>query len=52
LTIAPRLRNPGGPKALYAQDAVAETPDQGTITGRDQIVAYLGEFSAAFPDAA
>ena len=39
-------------KALYAQDAVAETPDQGTITGRDQIAAYLGEFSAAFPDAA
>jgi ketosteroid isomerase-like protein len=39
-------------KALYAQDAVAETPDQGTITGRDEIAAYLGEFSAAFPDAA
>ena len=39
-------------KALYAQDAVAETPDEGTITGRDQIAAYLGEFSAAFPDAA
>jgi ketosteroid isomerase-like protein len=38
-------------KALYAQDAVAETPDQGTITGRDQIAAYLGEFSAAVPDA-
>ena len=38
-------------KALYAQDAVAETPDQGTITGRDQIAAYLGEFGAAFPDA-
>lgn len=38
-------------KALYAPDAVAETPDQGTITGRDQIAAYLGEFSAAFPDA-
>ena len=37
-------------KALYAQDAVAETPDQGTISGRDQIAAYLGEFSAAFPD--
>ena len=36
-------------KALYAEDAVAETPDQGTITGRDQIAAYLGEFSAAFP---
>jgi ketosteroid isomerase-like protein len=39
-------------KAVYAQDAVVETPDQGTITGRDRIAAYLGEFSAAFPDAA
>ena len=38
-------------KALYAPDAVAETPDQGTIRGRDQIVAYMGEFAAAFPDA-
>ena len=38
-------------KGLYAQDAVAETPDQGTITGRDQIAAYLAEFGTAFPDA-
>ena len=37
-------------KALYAQDAVAEAPDQGTITGRDQIAAYFCEFVAAFPD--
>jgi ketosteroid isomerase-like protein len=38
-------------KALYAPDAVAETPDQGTIRGRDQIAAYMGEFATAFPDA-
>ena len=38
-------------KALYAPEAVAETPDQGTISGRDEIVAYLGEFLRAFPDA-
>jgi steroid delta-isomerase-like uncharacterized protein len=38
-------------KALYAPDAVAETPDQGTIRGRDAIAAYLAEFGAAFPDA-
>ena len=25
-------------KALYAPNAVAETPDQGTISGRDQIL--------------
>jgi ketosteroid isomerase-like protein len=38
-------------KALYAQDAVAETPDQGTITGGDQVAAYMAEFATAFPDA-
>jgi ketosteroid isomerase-like protein len=38
-------------KALYAPDAVAETPDQGTIRGRDHIAAYMGEFATAFPDA-
>lgn len=38
-------------KSLYAPDAVAETPDQGTVPGRDQIAAYLGEFATAFPDA-
>ena len=37
--------------ALYAPDAVAETPDQGTIRGRDQIAAYMTEFATAFPDA-
>ena len=37
-------------KGLYAQDAVAETPDQGAITGRGQIAAYLAEFGTAFPD--
>ena len=35
-------------KALYAQDAVAETPDQGTISGRDQIAAYLGSSARRF----
>ena len=40
-----------GLKALYAPDAVAETPDQGTIRGRGQIAAYMGEFATAFPDA-
>jgi ketosteroid isomerase-like protein len=38
-------------KALYAPDAVAETPDQGTLNGADAIAAYLGEFLVAFPDA-
>ena len=40
-----------GLKALYAPDATAETADQGTITGRDAVVAYLGGFVTAFPDA-
>lgn len=38
-------------KQLYAPDAVAETPDQGTISGRDEVVAWTLEFLAAFPDA-
>src|SRR4051794_19684473 len=38
-------------KGLYASDAVVQTPDQGTIRGRDAIAAYLAEFGSAFPDA-
>jgi ketosteroid isomerase-like protein len=38
-------------KAVYAPDAVAETPDQGTINGRDGIAEYLDGFVKAFPDA-
>lgn len=38
-------------KALYAPNAVAETPDQGALTGPDAIAEYLGEFLVAFPDA-
>src|SRR5215210_1796935 len=36
---------------LYAPDAVAETPDQGTVSGRDQVVDWALEFLASFPDA-
>lgn len=38
-------------KSLYAPDAVIETPDQGTLRGRDAIASYVGELMAAFPDA-
>jgi ketosteroid isomerase-like protein len=34
----------------YAEDAVAVTPDQGEITGRDAIAEYLRQFADAFPD--
>ena len=51
VTAAVMSGDPDALKALYAPDAVAETPDQGTIRGRDQIAAYMGEFAAAFPDA-
>jgi ketosteroid isomerase-like protein len=37
--------------ACYRDDAVAVTPDQGQIVGRDGIVEYLGHFIEAFPDA-
>lgn len=35
---------------LYAENAVASTPDQGEISGREAIVAYLRSFGEAFPD--
>ena len=36
---------------LYAADAVAVTPDQGELRGREQCVQYLSQFLDAFPDA-
>ena len=51
VTAAVMSGDPDALKALYAPNAVAETPDQGTIRGRDQIAAYMGEFAVAFPDA-
>ena len=38
-------------RALYADDAVAETPDVGRLTGGSAIVNYLMSFRRAFPDA-
>jgi ketosteroid isomerase-like protein len=37
-------------RGLYAEEAVIETPDQGTITGRDAIVEWISGFQKAFPD--
>jgi ketosteroid isomerase-like protein len=37
-------------RELYAPDAVAETPDQGTLRGRDAIIGYMSEFVVAMPD--
>jgi ketosteroid isomerase-like protein len=39
-----------GMKAIYAPEAIAETPDQGTIKGQDGIVAWFSQFTTAFPD--
>ena len=36
--------------AVYADDAVAVTPDEGELKGRDEIVRYLGGFLSAIPD--
>ncbi len=35
---------------VYAEDAVAESPDAGRLVGRDAIADYLLGFSQAFPD--
>ncbi len=37
-------------RSLYAENASIETPDQGTLSGRDAIVGWLGAFQKAFPD--
>jgi ketosteroid isomerase-like protein len=37
-------------RSLYADDAVIETPDLGTISGPDAIVEWNGAFRTAFPD--
>src|SRR5688500_19124814 len=34
----------------YSTDAVAVTPDQGEISGRDAIAEYMRQFSDSFPD--
>jgi ketosteroid isomerase-like protein len=36
---------------LYAENAVAVTPDQGEIVGRERIVEWHKQFMDAFPDA-
>jgi len=36
--------------AAYAGDAVATTPDEGELKGRDEIVRYLGGLLDAIPD--
>ncbi|MBK5308205.1 MAG: nuclear transport factor 2 family protein [Frankiaceae bacterium] len=34
---------------LYAEDAVADTPDEGRLVGRDAVADYLAGFARAFP---
>lgn len=36
--------------ATYAEDAVAVTPDEGELKGRDEIARYLGGLLSAIPD--
>jgi ketosteroid isomerase-like protein len=38
-------------QAVYAPDAVIETPDAGSISGQDAVIEYLLQFAEAFPDA-
>jgi ketosteroid isomerase-like protein len=35
---------------VYAEDAVAVTPDEGELKGRNEIVRYLGGLLSAIPD--
>ncbi|MFP5317304.1 MAG: ester cyclase [Acidimicrobiia bacterium] len=36
--------------AAYAPDAIAVTPDEGELKGREEIARYLGAFLTAIPD--
>ena len=36
---------------LYAEDAVAQTPDEGEVRGRDNIVEYWRQMTEAVPEA-
>jgi ketosteroid isomerase-like protein len=38
-------------EAVYAPDAVIETPDAGRLSGQDAVIDYLLGFEKAFPDA-
>ena len=44
-------KNPEAAARLYGPDAVAITPDQGELTGREQIAQYIKQLTDAFPDA-
>lgn len=34
----------------YAEDAVAVTPDEGELRGRERIAEYMSQFGGSFPD--
>ena len=40
----------GALEGLYAPDAVADTPDEGRLEGRDAVLAWMRTFSTAFSD--
>lgn len=49
-TAAITARDPQAVAACYAADAVAITPDEGEIPGREAISKYLTQLGEAFPD--
>ncbi len=52
LTAAVTAKDSATLAACYAVDAVAITPDEGEVSGRDAIGTYLLQFGEAFPDLA
>ncbi len=51
LTAAVMAKDMEAAAECYAEDAVAETPDAGTLRGREAIVDWHRAFVVAFPDA-
>lgn len=45
-----KIKDLGSVAEVYATDAVAVTPDQGEITGRESIVEWYRQALEAFPD--
>lgn len=50
MTVAMVTHDRAALAAAYAEDAVAVTPDEGELKGRDEVVGYLSRLLDALPD--
>jgi hypothetical protein len=50
LTAAVVAKDAQAVAGCYTEDAVAVTPDEGELRGRDRIAEYMSQFGGSFPD--